>query len=155
MPVVGQDQTAPSDGKVELDSKSKRKQSDGKDDAKESSEKKDETKRRSDPTQPSDRLKDALRISENPKPNNTNNVQKNVTPMPPRLPTIRLRARVLVKDRPATAIIEVDESLYRVQKGSSFVVVSRDGTLQIRIDELDTSGVIVHVETLKQTIHLK
>jgi hypothetical protein len=71
---------------------------------------------------------------------------------PPRLPTVFLRGRVLAKDRPPTAIVEVDGKLYVVVVGS---LVAGPGNTVLRITDLTSNDVKIAVEPLKETIILR
>lgn len=104
-----------------------------------------------DPTQPSDRLRRALT------PGRPADGGVRDRPAPPRMPSVRLRAQVMVKDRPAAAILEIEQSLYRVTAGAELVVHAPGGntTITIRVEQADESGVLLHIDSLEQSLLLK
>ncbi len=97
-----------------------------------------------DPTLPSARLREAMEVGKAPNLVSTGPTHKS--------PLISLKGRVLAKDRPPTAILEVDGKLYVVGKGST---LNGPGNSVLKIVELNKVEVRVEVSPQNETITLR
>lgn len=96
-----------------------------------------------DPTIPSPKVKDAL------------NPNKGAAPTAPgasRVPIIGLRGRVIVRGRPATVLLEIDNKLYTVSKDS---LVSGGGNTILKILEVTSTEVRIEVKPINEVIVLR
>jgi hypothetical protein len=92
-----------------------------------------------DPTTPSPRMRDAL-------------ATKSTGPGAPGISPLALRGRVLVKDKPPLALLEVDGKLYRVSKDS--VVAGPNKTI-LRVLDVNSSEVRIQIDPLKEIVVLR
>jgi hypothetical protein len=94
---------------------------------------------RSDPTIPSDKLREA---TESNKPGAS-----------PRLPYVALRGRVLAKDKPPVALLELDPKLppHAVTKGTTLM----SGNVKLSVTEVTATEVRIEVSPLNETIVLR
>ena len=97
-----------------------------------------------DPTLPSARLREAMEVGKVPTLVSTGPGHKS--------PVISLKGRVLAKDRPPTAILDVDGKLYVVGKGST---LNGPGNSVLKIVELNKVEVRVEVSPQNETITLR
>jgi hypothetical protein len=96
---------------------------------------------RSDPTTPSDRLREAMEIN------------KAGGGAAPKMPNVVLRGRVLVQDKPAVALIELDPKAppVAVSKGTTLM----SGSLKLKVTEVSATEVRIEVSPLNETIVLR
>lgn len=94
---------------------------------------------RSDPTMPSDKLREAI--------------ESGKAEAAPRLPTVILRGRVLAKDKPPAALLEVDlkQPPQLVGKGTRLL----SGKLKLTVTEVNDTEVRIEVSPLNETIVLR
>lgn len=96
-----------------------------------------------DPTQPSPKLKDAL------------DLQRTLPGQPAesRLSAIRLKGRIIAKDKPPVALIELEgkPSPVLVTAGSTISL----GSVQLRVVEVSAAEVRIEVQPLNETLSLR
>lgn len=92
-----------------------------------------------DPTKPSPKMKEVLG-------------SKGTAGPAPKLAVLALRGRVLARDKPAVALLEVEGKLYTVTKGS--VVAGPSNTI-LRVVEVNGTEVRIEVSPLKEIVVLR
>jgi hypothetical protein len=94
---------------------------------------------RKDPTKASDELKNLLNLAKGGKAAN-------------KMPVITLRGRVVAKDQPAAALLDVDGKMITVVKGS---VIGGATSMPCTVIELNSREVRIEVMPLKEIISLR
>lgn len=96
---------------------------------------------KTDPTQPSPELKKALEASKAAAPGSR-----------PQLASVTLKGRILLRDRPPIALIEVDSKTISVNPGS---VVTLGGGVTLKVLRIDSAEVQIEVSPFNETIVLR
>ncbi len=96
-----------------------------------------------DPTSPSPKLKELLHGEK---------AGKGAVGPGPKMPIVALRGRVISKNQPAIALLEVEGRFYSISKGSS---LPGGGNTILRILEITSGEVRIEVLPLKEIIVLK
>ncbi len=100
-----------------------------------------------DPTQPGPQMREILGPAEG--------VLQQSPAALPSVPQLVLKGRVIPRDRPGAAILEVDGKLISVQKGSEATVsTGRTGLVTLRVLEIDVSAVRLEVLPQGQEVTL-
>jgi len=101
-----------------------------------------------DPTQPGPELREILVPPQA--------VAQGTVAGPPPMPQVALKGRVILRQRPGTALLEVDGTLISVRDGAdATVAASRAGLLTLHVLEISASAVRVEVLPQKQEIVLR
>lgn len=101
----------------------------------------------SDPTQPSPLLQEVLRGS------GSTGQPKN---QPQKIPNISLKAKVIVADRPAVAMLDIEGTYYTVQQDAELVFASpTSGTISMTVTKLDRNEIQIELTPLNQTLILR
>ena len=94
-----------------------------------------------DPTKPSPELKEAMG-------------SKGISPVPgapEKQPVLVLKGRVLAKNKPAAALLDIDGKIYLVGKDTDFLAGGRT----LRVKDITIESVVVEVPGSKTTITLR
>lgn len=76
-------------------------------------------------------------------------------PAPPAVPTIRLRARIIARDRPPVAVVNFGEQAVVVRQNEELQVNSPgEGPLQLKVVQVNALGVQIEVVNRRQVITL-
>jgi hypothetical protein len=97
-----------------------------------------------DPTVPSPKLKELLYPEKSGKGSGTG--------PGPKMPSLGLRGRVIVKDQPAIALLEVDGKIFVISKGSS---LPGGGNTMLRVIEITSREVRIEVLPFKEIVILR
>jgi hypothetical protein len=97
-----------------------------------------------DPTEPGGTLKKILDMGKASQPGKAG---------PSRMPAVALKGRVITKDRPPLAVLEVDKQAYIVGVGNNVAVPGTN--VFLRIVEINRSDVRIEVAPLNESITLR
>lgn len=95
-----------------------------------------------DPTAPSQKLKDVLNVGKGAIPGQA----------AMKIPNLVLRGRIISKDRPSTALVEMDGRLYVVGKDS---VLPGPGGMTLRVDDINSLEVRIELAPFKEMLSLR
>lgn len=70
------------------------------------------------------------------------------------MPELKLKARIMGAGKPAVAIIEMGGKLLTVREGSDVMLNSAGGTLQLKVVEVSTSGILLESADKKLNLTL-
>ncbi len=93
-----------------------------------------------DPTSPSAKMRDVLTTKATP------------GGAAPRVSPLALRGRVIARDKPAAALLEVDGKLYTIGKGS---VLAGPNNTTIRVLDISSTEVRIQFDPLKEIVVLR
>lgn len=99
------------------------------------------TEPKTDPTKPSPELKKALEASKAAAPGSR-----------PQLASVTLKGRILLRDRPPIALIEVENKTISVNPGS---VVTLGGGVTLKVLRIDSAEVQIEISPFNETIVLR